>query len=403
MTVLWSPEKCIVDDNDFLKRVDGMVYDGRPPFDSSLLELLALISKKILSSPSLRLQPQYVALAYWLRPAAVSKMVNHWVSEEQSGRMRSPRGVAIHFPPTNVDTIFVYSWAVSVLAGNCNIVRIPSNVGPIVEELLVEINDALLLAGDMDRHIFCNFSYDGELNSSVSAHCDLRLIWGGDAKVAAVNRVPIRPDGISLGFSDRNSFAVLNSHSYAMASDKERDQLAGNLFNDIYWFDQMGCGSPRVIYWVGDPASLSEDLFSRLASEAERKNYQVEAGTGINKFILANELLAEDHAISASRFGSILETARIQTVSPLLARKQGGGFLGEMVVENIEELNRYVDRKTQTISHFGFGTQDLKRLAGALLGLGGYRLVPIGNALQFGPVWDGVDLMSHMTRQVVYN
>ena len=40
--------------------------------------------------------------------------------------LRFPRGLVFHVPPANVDTIFVYSWALSALAGNSNVVRISS-------------------------------------------------------------------------------------------------------------------------------------------------------------------------------------------------------------------------------------------------------------------------------------
>src|SRR5229473_1854189 len=40
------------------------------------------------------------------------------------GVRRFPRGLVFHVPPANVDTIFVYSWALSALAGNRNVVRI---------------------------------------------------------------------------------------------------------------------------------------------------------------------------------------------------------------------------------------------------------------------------------------
>ncbi|HKJ73370.1 MAG TPA: acyl-CoA reductase, partial [Alphaproteobacteria bacterium] len=77
------------------------------------------------------------------------------------------------------------------------------------------------------------------------------MIWGGDSKVQAVSGIPIRPDGLSLGFPDRTSFAVFETAAYRDAASAERDALAQNFFNDVFWFDQMGCGSPRILFWVG--------------------------------------------------------------------------------------------------------------------------------------------------------
>ncbi|MFC6804089.1 acyl-CoA reductase [Deinococcus caeni] len=37
-----------------------------------------------------------------------------------------PRGLVFHVPPANVDTIFIYSWLMSVLAGNRNVIRLSS-------------------------------------------------------------------------------------------------------------------------------------------------------------------------------------------------------------------------------------------------------------------------------------
>src|SRR5262249_1434535 len=43
--------------------------------------------------------------------------------------------------PRNVETIFLFSWIMSFLVGNCNIVRLPANAGsPVMEavDLLIE-------------------------------------------------------------------------------------------------------------------------------------------------------------------------------------------------------------------------------------------------------------------------
>jgi hypothetical protein len=55
----------------------------------------------------------------------------------------------------------------------------------------------------------------------------------------------------------------------------------------------------------------------------------------------------------------------------------------------------------QTITHFGFDIDQLMELARGVAGIGAYRIVPVGQALDFNPTWDGVPLLSHMTRQIV--
>ena len=54
----------------------------------------------------------------------------------------------------------------------------------------------------------------------------------------------------------------------------------------------------------------------------------------------------------------------------------------------------------QTITEFGFDRSAKLELAKEMGLKGGYRIVPTGKALEFNPIWDGVELMSHFTRLV---
>ena len=113
MAAIWNPTPEPIADVDLLSRVEAMTYAGRAPFHDSSIALLGEISKAILASPQGRAQPQYVALGFWLRPAAVKRMCDTLAPRDTSGHLVPvPRGIALHLPPTNVDTIFVYSWAV---------------------------------------------------------------------------------------------------------------------------------------------------------------------------------------------------------------------------------------------------------------------------------------------------
>ena len=54
-----------------------------------------------------------------------------------------PRGLVFHVPPANVDTIFVYSWALSALAGNPNVVRISSRSAGAADACSTTLNETL--------------------------------------------------------------------------------------------------------------------------------------------------------------------------------------------------------------------------------------------------------------------
>lgn len=401
MTLIWTPRPSTTDDADLLARVEAMTYAGHPACHPDSLALLGALSQRILSDPASRQAPQYVALGYWLRPAALNRLCDHILRREDENQVRTPRGVALHLPPTNVDTIFVYSWAMSVLAGNANVVRLSQALPAGAGWLASMVAETAQQYGEADRQLFCSYDYGGALERSVSRLADLRMIWGGDAKVNSVSQIPIRPDGLSIGFPDRKSLTVISSTAYGAADDAVRDSVATQFFNDTYWFDQMGCGSPRLLIWIGEPGDLAQDMYGRLQRTIQAKGYRVETGVAIGKFALANDLLVEDVSRRLEIYSNELHISRAVDPSAALMRTHGGGFLSDCVVASVDKIAALANRAVQTLTYFGLTRNELDVLARGLAGRGGYRIVPIGQALQFDTTWDGLDLYEHMTRRIV--
>jgi hypothetical protein len=77
-----------------------------------------------------------------------------------------------------------------------------------------------------------------------------------------------------------------------------------------------------------------------------------------------------------------------------------GGFI-EHTVASLDELMPHLDERDQTLTYHGFGRDELIHLVTKLGGRSLDRIVPIGQALQFGRFWDGFDLLSEMTKTVV--
>jgi hypothetical protein len=400
MAKVWCPRAESTADADLVARVAGMTYAATEPLHPQSLDMLGGLSQRILQDPGMRRVPQYVALAYWLRPAALTRLAEELARADRPGQVRTPRGVALHLPPMNVDTIFVYSWAMSVLAGNANVVRLSARLTAQQESLVTAVVEAAAACGAEDRNLYCHYEYGGETERALASHCDLRMIWGGDAKVEAVSRMPVRPDGLSIGFPDRKSLAVIATPAYQAASDDARDVLAGEFFNDVYWFDQMACGSPRLLVWLGEPGDLAADFYRRVLRVIDARGYAVETGVVLGKFGLANELLAAGASSHYRRLANTLDVSRVTDPAAAIARSHGGGFLCDWVGD-LDEVSQIVTRQVQTIAYFGLSSADRLRLANSIRGRGGYRVVPIGQALQFDAIWDGIELFEHMTRKIV--
>jgi hypothetical protein len=66
----------------------------------------------------------------------------------------------------------------------------------------------------------------------------------------------------------------------------------------------------------------------------------------------------------------------------------------------VTDLAEHVTVRDQTLVHAGFENDELRALAENVNGRGLDRLVPIGQALAFDRVWDGIDLFEAFTRRV---
>jgi hypothetical protein len=89
-------------------------------------------------------------------------------------------------------------------------------------------------------------------------------------------------------------------------------------------------------------------------------------------------------------------------------RCAGGSFLeydaivaegsSPSISEQLAAVAGAVTRKCQTLSYIGFRPEELRAwvLANRLTGID--RIVPVGRTAEFGPIWDGYDLITCLSR-----
>ena len=72
----------------------------------------------------------------------------------------------------------------------------------------------------------------------------------------------------------------------------------------------------------------------------------------------------------------------------------GGGLLFQARTDRLLDIARWIGRRDQTMTYFGFSAEQLRQLAVSLNGRGIDRMAPIGQALNFHRYWDGYDLVA---------
>ncbi len=365
--------------------------------DERVLDFLAKLARKLLTPALARRHPELGSLGFFLRPAELRRAV---AKMERDDALVFPRGNVFHLPPANVDTIFVYSWALSALAGNHNVVRISSRAAGAAEAIFEALNevDADPVIARTQRMV--TYGRDDAITGALSRWCDLRVIWGGDAAVDAIRKHPLRPSGRDLTFPDRTSWAVLSMPGWRAADPAARKAAVVGFANDAYWFDQAACSSPRTVFLIGDgdPADVRTEFLDLLLTVVDQRGWTVDAAMAVEKRVNAYGLAATGAATTVE-FPDNRITALTLTGSDQVPRRWiGAGAFPFAQVGSLTELVPAMTRQDQTVSHFGFTPAELRAFAIALGGRGVDRIVPFGSALTFGAVWDGYDLPAEFTR-----
>ncbi|MBN6057005.1 hypothetical protein JYK22_34090 [Nonomuraea sp. RK-328] len=237
----------------------------------------------------------------------------------------------------------------------------------------------------------------------LSAACDLRVIWGGDRTVNEIRRHPLAAHARDLTFPDRSSFAVIRARAWLEAAPATRETVADGFAVDAYWFDQAACSSPGTVFWVGPPTEcdVARDGFAACLAEAvARRGWTVDTAMAVEKRVAAYGLAADGLANAVEFHGNALAQVVLTTPGAAPRRWLGTGTFAHARLGSLDELADVVRRKDQTLTHFGFDREELAELARTLGGRGVDRIVPIGNALGFHRVWDGVDLPAEFSRLV---
>lgn len=389
---------------DLVKQVGG--EKPLTPFAPILTDFVRDLSNILLNDKSFRKYPELIAMAFWMRGAHVKELKNQFKQKSET-KVWSPRGVVLHFAPSNVDSIFVYSWLISLLLGNINIIRLSQNRGEQITNLLNQVN--LLINEEKygalkQRNLIVSYPHEDEITEALSQYCSLRTIWGGDSSIKKIRSIPLPPHAIEVVFADKFSLAAIKAKPVLQLNKIQMNELAIKFFNDSYWFDQMACSSPRLVAWVGQGKEIDEakrKFWAELSEVIQKKDIPLNPSVGVTKLVTGYSYAAQGFVnhLSCSKVGNPYRAHLAKLNYQVREQHCGGGFFLEAEIEDINSLTDSIIYKDQTLSAFGFTYQELKDFAIDLNGRGIDRIVPFGKALEFNVIWDGYDLMVYFTKE----
>ena len=369
------------------------------PFEPTVLDCLGEISAAIMKSTVGRQFPDLMAFAFYTRKANLQRLAASLKPDE----IRLGRGLCFHVAPANIPINFAFTWMFSLLAGNANVVRLPSRDFPQVDALLAIIAETLEKYPELKaRNAFVK--YPRTDNETTAAYCrmaDCRMIWGGDRTIAAIKALPAMPRCVDICFADRYSVAMVDGRAVLAADETQIARLAESFYNDTYLMDQNACSSPQVILWEHDSPEARE-RFWEAVEELARRKYVLQDAVAVDKYTLfCEEAVGNENVQSVTRKGNLLYRVELKSICPNMIQHRGkAGFFFEYSLKDRDELFKIVTEKYQTITQFGVDVDELRRqiVGNHLRGID--RIVPIGQAMDVGVVWDGFDLVRCLSRVV---
>ena len=115
-------------------------------FDEDVTSFLSTLSRLILGDRKAKSYPDLVAFAFFIRKANLKKMLGTDLNTfSQRGW-----GTVLHIAASNIPLNFAYSLVFSMLAGNSNIVRLPSQTHE-QSFYLIKIIEKILLSSDFEE------------------------------------------------------------------------------------------------------------------------------------------------------------------------------------------------------------------------------------------------------------
>lgn len=388
------------DDVTLLAGVERPSAEPWAPFDPLALDFLEALSAALRSGHGGR--GELAALGFWCRRSHLEALAHR----HESPLPRLGRGLLFHVAPSNVPAMFAYTFAIGLLAGNANIVRLSTRRGEIEARLctiLGQVLDQPRFAPVKARSAFLSYDRDDSLTAGYLARCDGRVIWGGDATVEAVGHLPMPPHAVTVSFPDRCSMALLSRRALSALDSSGLAALAHRFYNDTYLMDQNACSSPQLVVWLADGGTplVRRRWWEALAAEAGER-YSMGPFQAARKYerFCVSAMTGPD--MTLERYGGNLVYVAQLAVPPAapMERKGGFGLFFEAEIKGLEGLLPLLSPKVQTLTCGGVDPGETAAFLVARHARGVDRVVPVGQAMEMDTIWDGKDLIAALSRIV---
>lgn len=319
------------------------------------------------------------------------------IDERKSLRVL-PRGLASHWVAGNVPLLGLFSWALSALVGNVNVVRLSSRMDDFLTPILRLLARTSAAGAELaaDTLVVHFPTEDQESHRAMSAAADVRVGWGGREAVEAIAGLPAKWDCETIILGPRMSLAVVDA-------DLLTDRVLSRLASDIAYFDQQACSSPQ---WVFVKRSRRGDSFDAVVARFVKAFAEQASALPRHPLDPGETYLIELDRARVLMDGGVLhrDTETAWTVVVLGAPDTrvacANRFVQVIPFDDVDEVCRFIPGNAQTVVML-FDQQDSDRFSESAARRGVHRFARPGEGNHFETPWDGTPLISRLTRWTV--
>lgn len=377
------------------------------PYSDLVCEFLDEFSSKLRKDNEARQFPDVQTFAFWARKSNIQKKKQEFESRVQSFSCIG-RGIVFHIAPSNVPVNCMFTYAFGLLAGNANIVRIPTKQFPQVECMCRVLEQCLRKAEFQKIYEMTSvvrYERDKEITDMYSKNCNVRVIWGGDETIRDIRASELPPRSTEITFADRYSFGIVDAVKWKNADEKERKTIAEGFYNDTYLMDQNACSTPHLICWelsgmIQEEWETVQESFWEEILKTARKYDLADIKVSEKYTSLCEKVIQDKTVTKIKRYDNLLYVCNVErldenTITDIRGRY---GMFFQYLLQSIEELHVFSNEKVQTCAYYGIDVGQLVEYIKSNSFSGIERIVPFGKTLDIDVIWDGYDLIAQMSR-----
>ena len=177
--------------------------------------------------------------------------------------------------------------------------------------------------------------------------------------------------------------------------------LIKKFYNDVFIMDQNACSSPHLIVWEKKPLKNMIEAFWNELDKFVQTNYLKSLSISSKKYLTLNRYLLDNKELKIDKFKSAyINRIKLRKLEKNIKNLEVFQEFFEYEIKKISDLNKILDRDFQTLSYFGYDKVFFEKIFKTQKFKGVDRIVPIGGSLDINLIWDGINVINHLSRIV---